>query len=110
MTTRRTRTTGLGRILATGLIFSALLAAFPAPAQAAPVGRDGASLAGLLDWLEGFLAGLGFSGGSEDGPEAAFLPDSSSLDPVGGNAEVVQASDPVARSVGSGVSERSKTK
>ena len=87
-TTRRVRpnrTTGLGQRLAAALILSALLAAFPVPAQAAPIAQGGAPLAGLLSWLEGLLADLGLSpaGPEEGGPEAAFLPDSCSLEPGG---------------------------
>lgn len=89
-TTRRVRpnrTTGLGQRLAAALVLSALLAAFPQPAQAAPAGADAARLiaplAGLMSWLEGLLADLGFSPRASDGPEAAFLPGGCDLEPVG---------------------------
>ena len=111
-TTRRTRTTGLGRILATGLILSALLAAFPGSAQAAPAPRDGAPLAGLMSWLEGLLADLGFQPvASQDGPKAAVLPDSSSIDPIGGNSsQGLKASRPSAQGLDSGLSDPPATK
>jgi hypothetical protein len=80
---RPLRTNGFGRILAVGLVLSALLAAFPLPAQAVPVAGDAGPVAGLLSWLEGFLANLGFSPQSADGPEAAFLPEGCSADPGG---------------------------
>jgi len=88
---RPNRTTGLGHRLAAALILSALLAAFPQPAQAAPVPGDGVPLAGLLAWFDGLLAELGFSWearGGLEGPgeiDAAFLPDGGVADPVGGS-------------------------
>lgn len=92
-TTRRVRpyrTTGLGHRLAAALILSALLAAAPAPVQAAPLRDGGPSLAGLMSWFEGLLADLSFSWEAPDrpegseGPEAAFLPDACHMDPSGG--------------------------
>lgn len=96
--TRRVRplcTNGFGRNLAVGLVLSALLAAFPLPAQAVPVSGDAGPVAGLLSWLEGFLANLGFSPQGADGPEAAYLPEGCSADPGGAPCPpVLEASRP----------------
>jgi hypothetical protein len=112
-TTRRVRpnrTTGLGQRLAAALILSALLAAFPVPAQAAPAGADAARLiaplAGLMSWLEGILADLGYSPATSDGPEAAYLPGGCDLEPVGSTcSDGLAAPVPAVQGVGRGLSE-----
>lgn len=69
------------------LAMAALLGGFVLPApvvpQPAPTASDGGPQAGLLQWLERFLAGLGLAPEAPDGPEAAFLPEGCSMDPGG---------------------------
>jgi hypothetical protein len=107
---RPVRTNGFGRILAVGLVLSALLAAFPLPAQAVPAAGDAGPVAGLLSWLEGFLANLGFSPQGADGPEAAYLPEGCSADPGGALCSPVLASRPSIEAVTDGRLDRPASK
>jgi hypothetical protein len=116
-TTRRVRpnrTTGLGHRLAAALILSALLAAFPVPAQAA-AGADAARLivplAGLMSWLEGLLADLAFSPRASDELEAAFLPEGCAGEPLGGTcSQGLEESAPAIQDVKKGLSDRPATR
>ena len=107
---RPLRTNGFGRILAAGLVLSALLAAFPLPAQAVPVAGDAGPVAGLVSWLEGVLAGFGFAPAAPGGPEARFLPDGCGMDPLGGTCGENKAPAPVTRAPENAAPQRPVTK
>lgn len=75
----------LCRRLALCLALTALLATLAAPLQAAPLDRGTplGPIAGLIDWIQGLLLGLGAGAEEPDGPAAAHLPGSACIDPNG---------------------------